>query len=383
MTQYRRSRNLYEIIDESERKIRDLRRTLARTSLRGHTHTEADITDLGSYALSSHNHSGVYSLTSHNHSGVYALDSHTHSYLPLSGGTMTGPIYAGTVETLISMNRSGNNIISKSGSGNLYIDNSVTSGQILLRADDSGGTIRNRFVINGNGVVTTYAKDGSSRFVVKAPTDNGATTVREGGAIVAEGGQLGTTAGNIARAASFRLNNGNNQTLEIQAVRESSSSGWASARLGFRLLTDATDHGSMWFTNNQIVMHSTSLYGSAKLQVAGGFNMIPASSAGSPVYMVSVGGSRYALTSVSSVLRSKTVEDDSPDLADIDLRPVRFKTKEGGEILYGFVADWLAEQDPLFGVYDHEGTLENFHDRAVIAALAAKVNRLEERLEIG
>lgn len=36
-----------------------------------------------------HTHS-QYALTSHNHDGVYAAASHSHSYLPLSGGTMTG-----------------------------------------------------------------------------------------------------------------------------------------------------------------------------------------------------------------------------------------------------------------------------------------------------
>ena len=43
-----------------------------------------------SYAASSHNHDSVYSKLGHTHD--YAASSHTHSYLPLSGGTMTGNI---------------------------------------------------------------------------------------------------------------------------------------------------------------------------------------------------------------------------------------------------------------------------------------------------
>ena len=355
----RRARNLVEILEEHQRDIGKLRSALARSSLRDHTHddryyTEGEVDTLLSGKSST---------------------SHTHSYLPLSGGTLTGNLFITSNGVYLTQNS--NSFLSKSGSGNLYIDQAVTGGAIFLRADDAGSTIRNRMLIDGDGYTYFYDQNGAARTWVRDPHANGATTVREGGALVVGGDQLGTTVGNIARAASFRLNNGNNQTLEVQAVRYSSGSGWGSARLGFRLITDSTDHGSMWFVDNKIIMHSTDIYGSAKLQVAGGLNMIPATSAGSTVYMVSVGGGRYALTNTSSVLRSKTVEDDSPDLADYDLRPVRFKTKESGDVLYGFVADWLAEQDELLGVYDHEGTLENYHDRGVLAILAAKVNRSE------
>ena len=50
------------------------------------------------YAAKTHNHTGVYqpagsyALSSHNHDGVYAAVSHSHSYLPLSGGTLTGDL---------------------------------------------------------------------------------------------------------------------------------------------------------------------------------------------------------------------------------------------------------------------------------------------------
>ena len=46
----------------------------------------------GTYALASHNHDSAYASISHNHDGVYARASHTHSYLPLSGGTLTGDL---------------------------------------------------------------------------------------------------------------------------------------------------------------------------------------------------------------------------------------------------------------------------------------------------
>jgi len=59
--------------------------------------------DLASYSLTSHNHSGVYSVTSHNHSGVYAPASHTHDdrYYTESESDakyLWGQVYGGFVE---------------------------------------------------------------------------------------------------------------------------------------------------------------------------------------------------------------------------------------------------------------------------------------------
>ena len=365
-----------------------------------HSHLEADISDLQSYSLVGHSHSYAplvhthddryytegevdtllsgKSSTSHLHTGVYAPNSHTHSYLPLSGGTMTGPISSGTVETLISMNRSGNNIISKGNSGDLYIDNSVTSGSIIMRADDSGGTIRNRIVIDGNSHTTLYDKAGSSRVAVKVPTANGSTTTREEGALWVGGGQLGTTAGNIGRAASFRLNNGNAQSLELQSIRYSSSNGWGSARLGFRLITDGTNHGSLWFYDNKILLHSTEVYGSARLQVAGGINFTPATTAGVGVYMVSVGGGRYALTDTSSALRTKK---DLVELTSAEpIGAFHYFSKHHGVHQFGLVAEDVEAAMGKDAVHYEDGEIKDYYDRAVLANHEARLIALEERM---
>lgn len=45
-----------------------------------------------SLLLNSHNYTDYCATASHNHDSAYAAKSHTHSYLPLSGGTMTGNI---------------------------------------------------------------------------------------------------------------------------------------------------------------------------------------------------------------------------------------------------------------------------------------------------
>ena len=56
-----------------------------------HTHTIANITNLQAQ-LDSKQPKGSYAAASHNHDSVYSKLNHTHSYLPLSGGSVTGQI---------------------------------------------------------------------------------------------------------------------------------------------------------------------------------------------------------------------------------------------------------------------------------------------------
>ena len=63
-------------------------------------------------------------------------------------------------------------------------------------------------------------------------------------------------------------------------------------------------------------------------------------------------------------------------LADMELRPVKFYRKDDKAWYFGFVADDLAEEHPLLAEFE-DGEVENYDMRAVIAVLAAKVNRLE------
>ena len=67
-----------------------------------HTHVEADVTDLGNYAVVGHTHLEAditdlqsYSLATHNHAGVYAPDPHTHDYVVVTGDTMEGTLDMG------------------------------------------------------------------------------------------------------------------------------------------------------------------------------------------------------------------------------------------------------------------------------------------------
>lgn len=67
------------------------------------------------------------------------------------------------------------------------------------------------------------------------------------------------------------------------------------------------------------------------------------------------------------------------ELADIVLRPVRYQHTGDRQVHYGFVAEELAEQDKRLAVIEN-GEVESYDDRALAAVLAAKINRLEERL---
>ena len=91
----------------------------------------------GSYAASSHNHDTAYAAKSHNHDGVYAPASHSHSYLPLSGGTLTG------------------DVVTKNNGGLKYLDSSGTAKWLI--GNGSGNYIHLGYSSSGNNVpVYTY-----------------------------------------------------------------------------------------------------------------------------------------------------------------------------------------------------------------------------------
>lgn len=61
--------------------------SLAGKSDIGHQHTESDITDLGNYAAANHNHDGTYSPATHDHDADYAAASHSHAASDVTSGT--------------------------------------------------------------------------------------------------------------------------------------------------------------------------------------------------------------------------------------------------------------------------------------------------------
>lgn len=89
-------------------------------------------------------------------------------------------------------------------------------------------------------------------------------------------------------------------------------------------------------------------------------------------------GSIYYMMRSTSARKYKDQIDYGFPLADYELRPNKHWRLDDEKYFVGFIADDLAEQNPIFATYDEDGEVENYEDRAVLAVLAAKVNRLEE-----
>lgn len=63
-------------------------------------------------------------------------------------------------------------------------------------------------------------------------------------------------------------------------------------------------------------------------------------------------------------------------LADVELKPAKFYRKDDKAWYIGFIADDLADENKLLGVYEDD-EIENYDLRSVVAVLAAKIKRLE------
>lgn len=94
---------------------------------------------------------------------------------------------------------------------------------------------------------------------------------------------------------------------------------------------------------------------------------------GSTVYCDSANGQLHVNTSAR---RTKTDITDASYLRDVKLQPVRYRKKGQDLLQYGLIADDLMEQDRRIGVYNEDGEITDYMDRAVLAVLAAKVEYL-------
>ena len=92
-------------------------------------------------------------------------------------------------------------------------------------------------------------------------------------------------------------------------------------------------------------------------------------------------GSIYKLQRSTSAAKYKTDVRHADDLADLDIRPRRYWSLLDETEQVGFIADEVAAVLPEAAVYGADGEIENYDTRAVIAVLAAKVDRLEKQME--
>jgi len=108
-----------------------------------------------------------------------------------------------------------------------------------------------------------------------------------------------------------------------------------------------------------------------------GAKSFPTTGASGNLY-VSIGtdvGRLYVSTSASR-FKDNVRPDDS--IADLALQPVRYRHQGDGLDYIGFIADDMPDTDMI--EYDADGEVHDYDLRAVVAVLAAKVNRLEAEI---
>lgn len=124
--------------------------------------------------------------------------------------------------------------------------------------------------------------------------------------------------------------------------------------------------------------------GTISLQVGSAVTIaIPSTTGSGTALMVTTpdGNGNYTIlrSTSSRKYKSRITYNVEDRLADLELAPAKFYRKDDKAWSYGFIAEDLAAADPLLGVA-YDGEVENYDQRAVLAVLAAKVNRLETEL---
>lgn len=63
------------------------------------------------------------------------------------------------------------------------------------------------------------------------------------------------------------------------------------------------------------------------------------------------------------------------------IAPVTYMDKRSEKMHVGFIAEDIAEQEPLAAVLDDRGRVDNFEDRAVLAAVVVELKKLKDRFD--
>lgn len=84
--------------------------------------------------------------------------------------------------------------------------------------------------------------------------------------------------------------------------------------------------------------------------------------------------------STSARRYKRDIDYDVVHLANYRLKPATFYSKNDKKSFIGFIADDLEDVDSRLATYDNNGKVEAFDTNAVLAVMAAKINRLEEQV---
>ncbi len=111
-------------------------------------------------ALDGKQASGSYAAANHNHNGVYAPASHSHSYLPLSGGTLTGDVVI--EKALDGKQASGSYAAANHNHNGVYAPASHSHSYLPL----SGGTLTGDVVTKNNGGLKYLDSSGTAKWLI-------------------------------------------------------------------------------------------------------------------------------------------------------------------------------------------------------------------------
>lgn len=345
--------------------------------------------------------------------GVYESDGGGYSIwgpqTAFHDGSSTKPAITFNSDQDLGIYRIGTNDMGLSAGGlKLSIGNSRVEAEVPIRVQDgSAGTPSFAFADDtDNG----FFRDRANR-IVKAPLTTGGTTVGQtypglalgaggmnttskwtagllfvssdsafttvnpkvGAAIVGQALETysaDTDGGMGITLLNLPINPGANPNLEVAVrIRSAGNDKWiewagvSNDRIGFNT---STNQFSIDINGTQEM-----LLGSSGFYVPNVYNYAPGG--GTANVIVDSAGRLYRVTSAR---KYKKAIKDASWLADIKLRPVSYLTKETETPYLGFIADELGEQDRRLGVWEDD-EIEDLDLRAVVAVLAAKVNRLE------
>ncbi|HEX7098946.1 MAG TPA: hypothetical protein VF377_06870 [Acidimicrobiia bacterium] len=279
------------------------------------------------------------------------------------------------------------------GDGTLEANDGTFRGTIHASAGSFSGTLTLSGAINftSGGIIRTAS---SGRRVEIVATAAGVTTIDYLNASGAVFGRLysDTSMGNNLSLSStlgalelrgettlFLLAGGGSNVTELDNNQLRLGTDGSAATPAQAFASDA-DTGTYRVGSN---VWGVATGGSLRLQVGTAVTIaIPSTTGSGTALMVTDPDSNgnYTILRSSSARKYKSRITYNVDyLADIELWPAKFYRKDDKAWSYGFIAEDLAAEDPLLGV-EYDGEVDNYSDRAVLAVLAAKVNRLEAEL---
>ena len=285
------------------------------------------------------------------------------TFLLLTGGTLSGAL-----EVQANLHISGGNDLLADGNIFQGVGFPVTpwSGAtgVMLGALGSVGT-QGSFGVDLAG---NWSRTTTGRASLNANGQSGATNIQllpDGriifgadavyGAVNAPTTRFEIQEGLIRSHVNHRFQDGDISTPSI-TFQSNTGSGWR-LRSGDQVAASVGGGDRMWIANDGVYIRVFQ-------------------SSGGPADVEFNGSGR--LDQVSSARRfKKDIEPLAAGLVDIVLEPVTFTWKDTDKKYIGFIADDLADQDERMAKFSDKGLIGNYDIRAIVAILAAKVNRLE------